>query len=100
MDKELVVNLVLCTEYERLLDKCQDALTMWDERHAEIYRSGSNDNEPDGELRRLQKKFARAYAALRRHTHDCLQCQSASIFEGHDDSKGSPKELLDDKLCV
>jgi hypothetical protein len=54
------------------------AVTEWNEGSAELHKSGLRKMEIDGELRRLQLKYARAYSELHHHERDCEICQFAS----------------------
>jgi hypothetical protein len=99
MNRELSDKTATCSHYERLLDECQGALKNWDERRAEIHRSGLQGKKTDDELRWLQAKFARAYSTLQKHTHDCEACQALAIIEGRD-SENSPNGFSDSKLYV
>jgi len=69
---------VFCTEYEGMLDECQNALTTWSTRREESWRMGLRGRELGAELVRLQANFAKAYARLQKHIHECPVCAYVS----------------------
>lgn len=75
MDAQLSVRTAVCTAYERLLEDCQQALMTWNQRRVEIHEFGLRGKPFDDELRKLQAKYAKAYARLRTHVHDCETCK-------------------------
>lgn len=64
-----------CSTYEDLLAKCQDALAEWSTRREEAWRLGLQGKELGAELVGLQAKFAKSYANLQKHTHECPLCE-------------------------
>lgn len=66
---------VFCGAYEDLLAKCQDALAAWSTRREEAWRLGLQGKGLGAELVRLQAKFAKSYASLQKHTHECPLCE-------------------------
>jgi hypothetical protein len=97
MSKQLSVKTMVCSEYQRLLDECQNALEIWDEHRVQICRSRLIINEAGDELVRLQVKFTRAYAVLQNHVHNCLRCQLLSRI-GECNSENSSDGLSDNNL--
>jgi hypothetical protein len=89
MSTTLAVKIAACSEYERLLEECQEALETWNQQRAEIYDSGLRGKRIDDELRRLQAKFARAYALLQNHAKNCMSCEFESRDEGSDSGNKS-----------
>jgi hypothetical protein len=73
---------VWCDEYERLLKESQVALTNWNLGRAEIHDSGRRGRDADSELRTLQANFARAWAVLQYHEHDCEVCEAVPTLDG------------------
>jgi len=73
---------VWCDQYERLLKESQVALTNWNRGRAEIHDSGRRGRDVDRELRTLQANFARAWALLQYHEHDCEVCQTVVTLDG------------------
>jgi hypothetical protein len=67
-----------CSKYEELLLACQRALESWAKRRDEAAQMGLSGKELGDELIRLQAGFARSYALLRKHTHECALCEFAS----------------------
>jgi hypothetical protein len=79
IEKEgLTFKTSFCDEYEELLIQSQEALESWSNRQEEIQRLGLQGKEVGSELTRLQANFAKAYARLQRHTHECVLCQLVS----------------------
>jgi len=99
MNKPLCINTTICSEYQRLLERCQCALEIWDDHRAEVSNSRLVGREAGDELLRLQAKFARAYAVLQRHSQDCLLCQMVTHLEGHD-SENNANALSDSTMYV
>jgi len=99
MNKPLCIKTTVCSQYQRLLEECERALEIWDERRAEVCGSRLGGREAGDELLRLQAKFARAYAVLQRHLQDCLLCQLASNMEGRD-SENSSNALSNSAMYV
>jgi hypothetical protein len=63
-----------CSKYEELLQVCQTALDAWANRREEAHQLGLSGKELGDELVRLQAHFAKSYAILRNHTHECPCC--------------------------
>jgi hypothetical protein len=82
VSKQLSVETMVCSEYQRLLEECQSALEIWNEHRGEICRSRLVGKEAGDELLRLQAKFARAYTVLQNHAQNCLRCQLVSRIAG------------------
>jgi hypothetical protein len=99
MSKELFVKTGVCTEYERLLEECQNASKIWNEQRGEIYWSRLRGKKVEDELRRLQAKYARAYSMLQKHTHDCAICQLISSIAGLA-SENNSDALSESIMCV
>jgi hypothetical protein len=82
MNKEPSIKTALCGEYQRLLEECQCALEIWNQRRAEISHSRFTKREEGDELLRLQANFARAYSVLQHHWQECELCELVSQLEG------------------
>ncbi len=80
-----------CDDYERLLTISQQALEAWSNRREQVYQLGLQNRDVGNELVRLQANFARAYAALQRHVHQCPLCQFVAKMS---DSQASGARLL------
>jgi hypothetical protein len=78
MSLESEVKSAMCTEYEELLKRSCASLTNWKNGRLEIRRLARKGRKVDNELRVLQARFAKAYAALQYHTRSCEICQAAS----------------------
>jgi hypothetical protein len=89
MGRQLSVETAICSGHQRLTEECQRALETWDEHRAEFRRAGPIGQEAGDELLRLQAKYARAYAVLQRHVHDCLLCQLAQGVEERHSENGA-----------
>jgi len=83
MDAQVSVRTAVCTAYENLLEDCQNALKTWNQRRAEIHDFSLRGKSFDDELRKLQAKYAKAYARLRNHVHDCETCKWVLEIERH-----------------
>jgi hypothetical protein len=99
MSKQLSVEGMVCSGYQRLLEESQSALEAWHEHRAEICRSRLIGKEAGDELLRLQAKYARAYTILQKHVHNCLRCQLVSRIAGCD-SENNSNTLSDSELYV
>jgi hypothetical protein len=78
--EDLPIKPAMCTEYEELLRRSYIALIDWSNGRDAIRRSGLRGREADNALRNLQARFAKAYAALERHGHQCDVCRIASLI--------------------
>jgi hypothetical protein len=81
MNAHVSVRTAVCTAYEKLLEECQHALMSWNQRRIEIHDSGLHSKAVDDELRKFQARYAKAYARLRNHVHDCETCKWVSEKE-------------------
>ena len=77
MSDELTVEVLLCGEYEKLLEECQQSLDDWNERSEEIRQTHRKGEAAGRELLRLQARFAKSYTVLQRHIERCEECQLA-----------------------
>ena len=84
---------VLCAEYNTLLRNSQIALTNWNKGRTEIFNSGRRGRQADNELRELQASFAKAWALLQYHEHDCEICQLIAHLDGN-----NSKTTAEDKI--
>jgi hypothetical protein len=75
---------VFCSKYEELLQECQRALDSWAKRREEASQTGRCGKELGNELVRLQAGFAKSYAVLCKHTHECAICQFVANLEDVD----------------
>jgi hypothetical protein len=82
MSSRQYVTSGICERYQTLLEECGTALAIWDKYRARVAASGPAGKEEGDEIFRLQAKYARAHAALRKHLHECLQCRLISNFGG------------------
>jgi len=74
MSEELSLADSFCTDYERLLDECQQALSAWSARSEKIRQSRVTGESVGRELLRLQTQFAKCYTVLQKHTRTCERC--------------------------
>lgn len=89
MSRQLSVNTLVCSEYQRLLEQSQSALEIWNEHRAEFCQFRFIGREAGDELLRLQAKHARAYTVLQNHERNCSRCQLVSRIEGRDSENSS-----------
>ena len=82
MGKQQFVKTAICNKYQTLLEECESALVIWNERRAKISQSHLVGKEAGDELLRLQAKYARAYTLLENHAHNCSFCQLVARLEG------------------
>lgn len=83
MNAEFSFKTAVCTDYERLLIACQEALESWRTRRAEITRLGSSRKEKTDELLRLQADYAKGYSRLKKHQDNCELCRFVSEIGRH-----------------
>jgi hypothetical protein len=94
MGKQQFVKTAICNKYQTLLQECESALAIWNERRAKISQSHLVGKEAGDELLRLQAKYARAYTLLENHAHNCSFCQLVASLEGRN-FKNSSDALFD-----
>ena len=82
MSPAALTHVAVCETYDALVAECEAARQTWSERRAEIFESGVQGKEKDDELRSLQAKYAKSYAALCNHLCGCELCQSARGVAG------------------
>lgn len=78
MHDEVSFEVLLCGEYERLLNDCQEALDRWNERSEQIRATQQAGIDSGRELLRLQARFAKSYTVLQRHVQRCERCELAA----------------------
>ena len=71
----IVLNIVVCTEYENLLFSCKDALDDFMIRREELRQYGQNNQEAMMTLIRLRVVYQAAYSKLIYHFDACELCQ-------------------------
>jgi len=69
MSKQLSVNKMDCSEYQKLLEGSQRSLEIWNERRAEVLHSRLITMEAGDDLVGLQAKFAQAYTVLQNRAY-------------------------------
>jgi len=74
MNEDVRFRTAICSNYEKLLIECQEALYAWKDRREEIVRYGAWGKKTGDELQRLQADYARAYNRLERHAKNCEVC--------------------------
>ena len=79
MKSELSFKTVVCSTYERLLQRCMTTLEVWASRREEICEAGSGNKESGAELLRLQADYAKSYNDLFKHVGRCEICQLFSF---------------------
>lgn len=80
MNSEVSYQTSFCNEYDELLHECENAQRIWAEWREEMNSIGTHrlNKEVSDELLRLQARFAKAYARLEKHNHECELCQLAA----------------------
>jgi len=86
MSQELSFKTAVCTEYERLLITCHNALELWRNRREEISASHSVSKQAAGELLRLQAAYAKAYSRVEKHNDFCELCRFVSKIGGRNNA--------------
>ena len=94
MSRQQYVKSGICEKYQTLLEECGDALSNWDRCRARVAQFGQGGKEASkeelgDEIFGLQAKYARAYAALQKHLHECVLCQLIARYEGAQSSEAS-----------
>ena len=84
MNADVSFKTAVCTEYERLLTACQNALESWRSRREEIAGSRLRGKQAGDELLRLQAYYAKAHAQLEKHEENCETCRFVSKIGGRD----------------
>jgi hypothetical protein len=82
MGRPSSVEAQVCAEHQRLLEECEKALKIWDERRAEFCQFRSIEKAAGDQLLLLQTKYARAYTVLQNHERNCSVCQLALRVNG------------------
>lgn len=76
--------LVVCTEYQHLLQSCQRSLTALQQQRTLLERRSIHAQQLRMEVKRLQFEYERAYAVLEKHERHCQDCQYISKVSGLD----------------
>jgi hypothetical protein len=74
----------VCLEYQRLLNSCQTALATWQQHRSVVVRGSIVPARIRAENKRLQARYAQAYATLESHEQTCVSCQYISKVGGLD----------------
>jgi hypothetical protein len=77
-NEELSYTNAFCSDYESLLDQCQQALSAWSDRSEKARRDQLGGEAVGRELLSLQARFAKCYTVLQRHTRNCERCIAVS----------------------
>ena len=75
MTKQLPARVMVCSEYQRLLEESARAREAWSTLQAEICWVQLIPKKTVDKLLRLQAKYARAYTLLKKHVHSCRRCE-------------------------
>jgi hypothetical protein len=89
MNSPQYVKTGICEKYQTLLEECERALAIWNERRSEVAKSPVIAKEAGDELLRLQAKYARAYTVLQNHARLCSFCQLVKRLEGRKSENSS-----------
>jgi hypothetical protein len=71
MTKQLSARVMVCSEYQRLLEESARAGEAWSTLQAEICWARLIPKKTVHELLRLRATYARAYTLLQKHVHSC-----------------------------
>ena len=74
MTKQLSTTVMVCSEYQRLLEASARARAAWSNLRCEVCWTELIPKKTVDELLRLQAKYARAYTLLQKHVHSCGRC--------------------------
>jgi len=74
MNEDLSFADAVCTQYESLLEECQQALSAWSDRSERARRQQMAGEAVGRELLSLQARFAKCYTILQKHTRTCERC--------------------------
>ena len=75
MMKQLPATVMVCSEYQRLLEESARAREAWSNLRYEVCWAELIPKKTIHELLRLQAKYARAYTLLQKHVHSCGRCE-------------------------
>jgi hypothetical protein len=95
MSSPQYVKTGICERYQTLLEECERALAIWNERRAKVSQSRVVRKDAGDELLRLLANYARAYIVLQNHLHQCTFCQLVKRLEGRG-SEDSSDAVFDD----
>jgi hypothetical protein len=84
MPTDVAPQVGVCPEYQLLLERCQSALILWQQRRSSAERSYFVRAAAIEELNRLRENYAQAYARLESHEQSCRTCQYISKIAGLD----------------
>jgi hypothetical protein len=84
MTTAVAPQVVLCPQYQLLLDQCQKALTAWQQLRTRAERASLGTQSVTIELHHLQENYARAHAQLESHEQSCATCQYVAKVAGLD----------------
>jgi hypothetical protein len=76
--------LGVCPEYQRLLQSCQKALAVWQQRRTRVERGPLAAARARANFKRLQSDYARMCTQLESHEQFCQHCQYVSKVGGLD----------------
>jgi len=75
MTKQLPARVMVCSEYQRLLEESARAREAWSKLRYEVCWTELIPKKTVDELLRLQAKYARAFSLLQKHVHACARCE-------------------------
>lgn len=82
MRKQVSVETMVCSEYQRLLEESQGTLEIWHEHRAEICRSRLIGTKQATNSFDCKRSLLELTQVLQNHAHNCLRCQLASRTAG------------------
>jgi hypothetical protein len=93
MNQELSFKTAVCSDYERLLITCHNAMELWRNRREELSASRPVPKEAADELLRLQAAYAKAYSRVEKHNDNCELCRFVSKIGGRNNAAISDPAL-------
>jgi hypothetical protein len=73
--KKRLTEVCLCAQGQQLRRRYQRSLESWAKVREQAWHLEPRGRAQSGEILRLQGEFASSYAALFRHTRECLVCR-------------------------
>jgi len=84
MTTAVAPQVVVCPQYQLLLNQCQKALAAWQQYRTHAERASSSTKNIALQLHRLQENYAGAHAQLESHERSCGTCQYVAKIAGLD----------------
>jgi hypothetical protein len=89
VESELSFKTVMCSTYDRLLQRCMASFELWASRRREICEARSRNEESGAELLRFEVDYTTSYNDLCKHVGRCEICKLFSFTYHGDGAKDS-----------